>query len=811
MKKLLSIIAAVLTLAMLFAACGTKDKPGDDNKASELSQALVDEAADMIFEFNKPGENNTVAADFTLPAIVDYEGRDLTVEWTLEGGDGLVALEQGTGDKVNVKVDQFADKETAFTLKGNVKGGDFTSKDIVLNYKIGAFEIANWAYWAEHTNDTAMNIRGIVVAKYPYNAANQNVGVFLQDLDGEHGYFAYRLKCESQEACDKDLAIGNVIVVNGTTSLYNGFREMGTGCTYVVITDADGNPQKGEVVKKSIDKYFTEGANLNTVLDQYQGMIATLTGAKVTAVEWNSNTADTYVEKGAGSVYVTLVKNNVKFRIYLSTSNTLTLDEMKAEYEKLAVGYTVDVEGPIAWYKEALIYPCAGAVTVVSSDVSASEKIANELNKLSIPNAVNADTVIDLANAGAEYSDVTFAWTVSETPAAKIDGGKLDIKLQDAITEAVVTVTASCGGETASKEFKIKVMAANMSMEDLVAEAYKLGAGEKLDGTYNLTGKITDINTPYNKQHGKISVTIVVGDLADKPVQCYRLTGDGAATLEKGDTITVTGNIKNYNGTIEFDAGCVVSDIVKGSGGEQPTDKPTDEPAATPEPTQAPTDNPDLSSGDILNILYAVESGKTTTESYTLTGKIKTVNTPYNPSYSNVTVTIVVDGYDDKPVMCYRLKGEGADTIKVDDIITVTGQFKNYNGTYEYAEGCTLDKIDFVSEDKGNAYTTPEEILKALYALEKGATLDGGNQYTLTGVITEIPTAYSESYGNITVVIVVDGLDQYPVTCFRLKGDGADKLAVGDTVTVKGTLMNYVDNGKPDGLFEFTSGCVIVK
>ena len=39
-------------------------------------------------------------------------------------------------------------------------------------------------------------------------------------------------------------------------------------------------------------------------------------------------------------------------------------------------------------------------------------------------------------------------------------------------------------------------------------------------------------------------------------MQCYRLKGEGADQLAEGDVITVTGTIKNYKGTIEFDAGC---------------------------------------------------------------------------------------------------------------------------------------------------------------------------------------------------------------------------------------------------------------
>ena len=81
------------------------------------------------------------------------------------------------------------------------------------------------------------------------------------------------------------------------------------------------------------------------------------------------------------------------------------------------------------------------------------------------------------------------------------------------------------------------------------------------------------------------------------------------------------------------------------------------------------------------------------TEPATLTGVIATVDTEYSPDYKNVTVTIVIGGVEDYKIMCYRLKGEGADTIKVGDTITVTGILKNYKGTIEFDAGCTLDAV----------------------------------------------------------------------------------------------------------------------
>lgn len=116
------------------------------------------------------------------------------------------------------------------------------------------------------------------------------------------------------------------------------------------------------------------------------------------------------------------------------------------------------------------------------------------------------------------------------------------------------------------------------------------------------------------------------------------------------------------------------------------------------------------------------------------------------------------------------------------------------------------------SEDS-TVYETPEEIVNAAYALEPGAILSAGHKYTLTGVITEIPTAWSDSYGNITVVIVVNDMTDKPIECFRLKGDGASTLAVGDTITVTGEIVNYATYNDDDSLkftkVEFNAGCTL--
>lgn len=88
-------------------------------------------------------------------------------------------------------------------------------------------------------------------------------------------------------------------------------------------------------------------------------------------------------------------------------------------------------------------------------------------------------------------------------------------------------------------------------------------------------------------------------------------------------------------------------------------------------------------------------------------------------------------------------------------------------------------------------YETAQDIVNEAYKLEAGAYLSGGHKYTLTGVITKVDSAYSAQYGNVTVTIVVDGMDDKPIQCFRASGDGADIIDVGNTITVTGPIVNY--------------------
>ena len=194
----------------------------------------------------------------------------------------------------------------------------------------------------------------------------------------------------------------------------------------------------------------------------------------------------------------------------------------------------------------------------------ALNKAGDYINALYKDESTNTTVDYDVV-ANVVYDGVTYpiTWTVDVTEGVTIvdsvNAGFKTVKVVRGDADIPYKLTASItdGTDTVTKTFD-RVVPAKVPQAAIVEAAYQLEAGAVMDGVQTLTGKIIKIDTAYSTTYDNITVTIVVENLTDKPIMCYRLEGDNAADLKIGDTITVEGTIKNYNGTIEFDAGCVI-------------------------------------------------------------------------------------------------------------------------------------------------------------------------------------------------------------------------------------------------------------
>ncbi len=222
----------------------------------------------------------------------------------------------------------------------------------------------------------------------------------------------------------------------------------------------------------------------------------------------------------------------------------------------------------------------------------------------------------------------------------------------------------------------------------------------------------------------------------------------------------------------------------------------------TPVEPEQPEQPKPTTPAEIVDAAYALEVGAALEGTYTLTGKVTAVNTEYSEQYKNVTVTIAVEGKEDKPIECYRMIGDEAALVAKNDIITVTGVLKNYNGKIEFDAKCTLDARVPSAVEAPEPFDptgkTVAEILDAAFALGVGDKFAAN--CTLTGKVLRFDTPYSEQYGNVSVVIDVEGKE---LLCYRMIGEEAALVAEGDTITVTGLIKNY------NGTIEFDAKCTL--
>ncbi len=394
-------------------------------------------------------------------------------------------------------------------------------------------------------------------------------------------------------------------------------------------------------------------------------------------------------------------------------------------------------------------------------------------------------TRFGIVRVGGIAFDVVWTVDVSEDMVKVVanEDGTVTIDINEeceADTEYTLTATVTdAQGNTASHSWTY-ILPEGVDMVEVVKTAYALKPGESLPYESRLIGKIVSIDAVWTEDYQNVTVTIAVEGAEDMPIKCYRMkatdaTIDAARNLLVGNIITVSGTIKNYEGTIEFDAGCILEKVEKGDAIEAPTD-----------PIQ------------IVKEAYALPENAALPYAAVLTGTVTAIDSPYDPQYGNLSVVITIEGAENYPILCYRLKGVDVEKIAIGDLITVNGIIKNYKGTIEYDAGCVMtNRVSGGGVAQGPS-SDPAKIIPDALALKPGEKLP--YRATLTGEIYSVDNAYDPNYGNVTVTILVQG---YKFQCYRMVGDGIDQIRESDTITVSGVIENY--NGK----LEFGAKCTL--
>ena len=576
---------------------------------------------------------------------------------------------------------------------------------------------------------------------------------------------AFAVSAETEgEIVDAAFALDTGAALDGTYTLTGEVKSVVTpyNSQYENVTvNLIVKNSQGE--EKIIQAFRIKGADAATVA---AGDVITVTGK---IKNYNGT-----IEFDAGSTFVTVSKGE-------------TQKQPETEEEILSAAFALE-------NNTALVgtYSLTGVVTDIPTEFS------SDYNNITVNFKVADKTVMCYRLVAESADDVIVGDKITVTGSIKnyrgtveFDAGCTFVMVEQAprggdVSEAVSEAVSEEASEAVSEEISEEVSEAPAltTEPEIVDAAFGLDTGKALDGTYSLTGEVTAVVTPYSGQFENVTVNITVkdGKGEDRTIQCFRIKGEDAATVGAGDVITVTGVIKNYGGTVEFDSG---STFVTVSKGEAPKQLETEE--------------------EILAAAFELEDGESLGANYSLTGTVKEKIAENN----QIVITV-----GDKDILCYRLNSENFAAVGVGDVVTVTGNIKNYKGTVEFAAGCTSEIVK-AAEHTGetsepadeseeevsapSAPTTESEILAAAFALGKDEALDG--TYSLTGEVTKIVTEYNDQYKNVTVNIKVGGKT---VQCFRIKGDDAATVGVGDKITVTGKIKNY------NGTVEFDSGSTFV-
>lgn len=449
---------------------------------------------------------------------------------------------------------------------------------------------------------------------------------------------------------------------------------------------------------------------------------------------------------------------------------------------------------------------------------------------------VDKDVLTVVTVDGVSY-DVE--WTVEVT-----EGDKEAVKISESDTENCVKIdipdltetdilfTAKATVKDADKneataEYKFKVkgieIADDTDVETILNDAYALEAGKKMDSEVTLTGVITSVDTPYSDQYKNVTVTITIQGFEDKPIKCYRLAGEGADGLAVGDTITVTGILANYQGTIEFEQGCVVKEIVKGDGTTTTTpDDTTSTPTTSTPTTSTPTTSTPTTStptelklvtdqAKILKDAFALGKNQTTPYIAQLTGKVISITKDYNEQYGSLTAIISVGG---KNITCYNMKVgnvSGGSKLKAGDTITVKGVIKNFyydeadaSGTVEFTwdeasqTEVVLTKLVVNKEEEKPLNVVDNPVVGTAYKFGLFSTAKNATYYAAGGMSGYYMATTTSSAAAIDVYLENATGGYYLYTM-----EGSTKKYLNIEATADGQHVNAVFSTTPGIVFTY--------
>ena len=504
MKKILSfIIIAVLCLGVL-SSCDvinglinptpehTHNYVGGVCECGEVDPNATfypERAAEYIVtQYNK--ENPVTAADYEVYGQVRVGGVVYTVDWSVD--NELVKLVDN-GSTWLVNVDEKSESEQKYKLTGLITAPDGTTATVSFDRTVPEYAVISFEEYMAAEKGATVTVEGIVVGINAHSLNNKYNHLYLMDASGKGGYYCYKLKADPAEAGVK---VGMTVSVSGTVEPYSGMQEIKDGSFQIV----------DETIKTITPVDVTTNFAAGEPLTNFVAMPVVIKGVTIGAQDLEKDTSQYLYfsigeEKGYVRTYVSDFINltiNKEGDAYTSPDKA-TIDAAHAE----KFGWTANVTGILVLYgvENPYIIPtsveCFEYLEYVEK--TAEEKIAAELEGISVPEAITENTTLTLPLVGKYYNDVKIAWTVDNTAYTVGEDGKLEIKLGAEKVTLTLTATLTCGDKTETKTLEVAVDAAAADLyvpkattAPVAGTAYKFFLFQnKLGKTLYITGEIT--------------------------------------------------------------------------------------------------------------------------------------------------------------------------------------------------------------------------------------------------------------------------------------------------------------------------------
>lgn len=509
MKKFLSIALVLILSLSLLAGCGEKkgnDK--DDATSSNLASAKAF-LENMIYGTDyKAGETMPITKDKDVVSSVTVDGVSYPIEWSINVTEGAAdSVKIGESDAENsvlIDLPDVAETNILFDAIATFKDDAGKTEKATFKFEmactLGELELLDKAYAL--ADGEKLSGTPSLTGDIVEIKTPYDAATKSITVVIKIGDAADKLvQCNGLQGDYVDgLVVGDNICVQGVLGKAGGVVGFENGCTMVYVNKADGS-NPGE------------------------GTTTTVPGTSTTTIGGGSTTAPSKTTN-APSTQLKVVTDQAKI---LKDAAALGENESLSYIAQLT-GKVLQVEKYEEKYSSVTLTFKVGDMTIECYRMK-----GNGADKVKAGDTITVKGVIkNYFYEGATKGKIEFAWHEASG------------------TE--VTLTKLVASATQDLSTTAKILAAAQALKN----------GEALQKEVTLTGKVLDIETPYDPNYDNITVNIRVEGV---DIKCYRLKGNGVKDIKPNDTITVKGTIKNFNGIIEFDTGCTMTKRVAGSGG----------------------------------------------------------------------------------------------------------------------------------------------------------------------------------------------------------------------------------------------------